>query len=132
MVSSHVHVTNVTNVHIADKDLLREFYKLLFLTVFCFEWSVKKHGVAKILKGIWQKFLYEKNRNCNSFKFSCKFIFIPFWSFHRNQNQQSSFQQVSDLVPNLNLIWLNLKIYKSLVVSKTFQHWYFFLKWNLN
>ena len=61
-------------------------------------WSVTKHCVVKILQGIWERFLYENNRNYNSYKFSYKFTFIPCLSFHRNQKQASNFQQVGDLV----------------------------------
>ena len=72
--------------------------KVVFFTVLCFKWSVKKHCVAKILQGIWERFLYENNRNYNSYKFSYKFDFIPVLSFRRNQKQESNFQQVGDLV----------------------------------
>ena len=30
---------------------------------FCFKWSVKKHCAAKILQGIWERFLQENNYN---------------------------------------------------------------------
>ena len=53
---------------------------------------------SKILQGIFETFLYENNRNYNSCKFSYKFDFIPVLSFRRNQNQESKFQQVGDLV----------------------------------
>ena len=43
------------------------------------------------------QFLYENDLNFNSYKFSCKFNFIPFLSFHRNQKQESNFQQVGGL-----------------------------------
>ena len=43
-------------------------------------------------------FLYENNRNYNSFKFIYKFIFICFSSFRRNERQESNFWQVSGLV----------------------------------
>ena len=59
---------------------------------------MKKHCVAKILKGIWERFLYENRRNYNSYKFSYKFTLIPFLSCHRNQKQKSNFQQVGGLV----------------------------------
>ena len=42
------------------------------------------------------------NRNYNSYKFSYKFIFISFLSFHRNQKQESNFQQVVGLVTRNN------------------------------
>ena len=61
---------------------------------------MKKHFVAKILQGICGRFLYENNRNFHSYKFSYKFNFINsiFLSFHRNQKQESNFQQVGALV----------------------------------
>ena len=43
----------------------------------CFKWSLKKHCVAKILQGIKERFLYENNRNYNSYSFSYKFALIP-------------------------------------------------------
>ena len=43
----------------------------------CFNWSLKKHCVAKILQGIKERFLYENNRNYNSYSFSYKFALIP-------------------------------------------------------
>ena len=57
----------------------------------------EKHGVAKILQGILDRFLYENNRNYNSQNFSYKFDSIPVLSFQRKQKQQSNFQQVGDL-----------------------------------
>ena len=57
----------------------------------------EKHGAAKILQGILDRFLYENNRNYNSQNFSYKFDFIPVLSFRRKQKQQSNFQQVGDL-----------------------------------
>ena len=59
---------------------------------------MKKHCVARILQGILERFLYENNRNYNSYKFSYKFDFIPVLSFRRNQKQEPKFQQVGDLV----------------------------------
>ena len=60
---------------------------------------MKKHCVGKILHGIQEIFFYENN----TYKFSYKFIFIPFLSFHRNQNQESKLQQVGDLVTKVLL-----------------------------
>ena len=57
----------------------------------------KKYCVAKILQRIREIFLYEKNSNYNSYKFSNKFAFIPFVYFCRNQKQEPNFQQVGDL-----------------------------------
>ena len=59
---------------------------------------ISEKTVARILQGILEKFLYENNRNYNSYKFSYKFDFIPVLSFRRNQKQESKFQQVGDLV----------------------------------
>ena len=59
---------------------------------------MKKYCVAKILKGIWERFLYEKYGNYNSYKFSYKSTFITLWSFHKNQKQESNFQQAGALV----------------------------------
>ena len=59
---------------------------------------MKKHCVARILQGILERFLYENNRNYNSYKFGYKFGFIPVLSFRRNQKEESNFQQVGDLV----------------------------------
>ena len=69
-----------------DNDLLKAFYKL------------KKHCEAKVLQGIWERFLYENNRNYDSYKLSYKFTFIPFLSIHRNRKQDSNIQQVGGLV----------------------------------
>ena len=74
-------------MHMVGREFLGVFYKL----------SVKKHCVAKILQEIWEIFLYENNRNYNSYKFSYKFTFIPFLFFCRNQKQESNFQQVGGL-----------------------------------
>ena len=51
-----------------------------------------------ILQKTWERFLYENNCNYNSYKFSYKFTFIPLLYFHRNQKQESNFQQVGGLV----------------------------------
>ena len=49
---------------------------------------MKKHCVAKILRGIRERFLYENYHYYNPYKFSYKFTFIPFLSSHRNQKQE--------------------------------------------
>ena len=67
-------------------------------TVLYFKRSVKKHCVAKILPGTWERFLDEKNRNYNSYNINYRFVFIPFFSFCRNQKQESNFQKFGDLV----------------------------------
>ena len=59
---------------------------------------MKKHCVARILQGILGRFLYENNRDYNSYKFSYKFDFNPVLPFHRNEKQEPEFQQVGDLV----------------------------------
>ena len=69
-----------------------------FIYSFVFQVIMKKHCGAKISQGIWERSLYENNRNSNSCKFCCKYIFIPFLFFHRNQKQESNFQQVGGLV----------------------------------
>ena len=68
-------------------------YVVLF-TVLCLKWSVKKRFIPKILQGIWETFFYENNRHHNSYKFA----FIPFLPFHRNQEQDSNFQQLGGLI----------------------------------
>ena len=55
---------------------------------------MKKHYVARILKEILERFLYQNNRNYNSYKFD----FIPDLSFGTNQKEETRFQQVGDLV----------------------------------
>ena len=47
---------------------------MFFFAVLWFRWSVKRHCVAKISQGIWERFLYENNRNYNFYKFIYKFI----------------------------------------------------------
>ena len=54
--------------------------------------------MEKVLLAIWETFLRENNRNCHSYKFSFKFVFILFFSFLTNQKQEPGFQQVSGLV----------------------------------
>ena len=82
------------NVYIVGEDLLRLFYKL-FCLWFCVSSNQWKNTVAKILQGMWERFLYENNCNCNSYKFSYKSVFIPFLS---NQRQESNLQKVGDLM----------------------------------
>ena len=59
---------------------------------------MKKYCGASTLQGILERFLYQNNRNYNSYKLSYKFDFIPVLSFRRNQKQESKFQQIGDLV----------------------------------
>ena len=82
-------------MNIVGEDLLRVLYKF-YLPFFVSSDQCKKHCLAKILQKFWQKLLYEDNRNYNFYKFSYKFTFIRFLSFHRNQ--ESNFQQVGRLV----------------------------------
>ena len=82
------------NVYIVGEDLLRVFYKL-FCLWFCVSSNQWENTVAKILQGMWERFLYENNCNCNSYKFSYKSVFIPFLS---NQRQESNFEKVGDLM----------------------------------
>ena len=72
----------------------------MFSLRFCvsFRWTMKKHYVATISQGIWDKFLDKNNRNCNCYKFSSNFAFIRCLSFLRNQKQELHFQQAGDLV----------------------------------
>ena len=77
--------------------------QVVLFTISCFEGSVKKHWVAKILQGIWERFLYENNRNYNSCKFSYKFTVIPFLTSNRNQKQESNFQQIGGLATRNSL-----------------------------
>ena len=62
------------------------------------KWSVKIHCVVTVLLAIWEIFLYESNRNYNSYRLSCKFPFILFLSFLTNQKQETCFQQVGSMV----------------------------------
>ena len=48
----------------------------------------------KVLQGVLERFLYDNNRNYNSYKFDV----IPVLSFRSNQKQESDFQQDGDLV----------------------------------
>ena len=49
-----------TNAHTVGEDLLRAFYN------FCVSSDQWKISVANILQGIWERFLYENNRNYSS------------------------------------------------------------------
>ena len=71
------------------------FLRVFLFPVSCFKRSVKKH---KPFTRNLRVFLYGNNRNYNSYKFSYKFTFIPFFSFRRNQKQESNFQQDCSLV----------------------------------
>ena len=51
----------------------------------------EKHFLAKILQGIWERFLNGNDRNYNSYKFSYEFDFIPFLPFRKNQKQELKF-----------------------------------------
>ena len=64
----------------------------------CFKCPVQEALCSKILELIWETFLYENNRYYDSQKLSFKFAFISFLSFHRNQKQKSTFEQVGGLI----------------------------------
>ena len=59
---------------------------------------VKKHSVLTVSLAIWQICLHENNHNYNSYRFSDEFFFYPFFSFLKNQKQESKFQQIRDLL----------------------------------
>ena len=66
-----------------------------------------KHGVASILLAIWDIFLYENNRNYDSYIFSYKFAFTLFLSFLTIQKQESGFQQIRGLVTrNISVFYI--------------------------
>ena len=44
-----------------------------------------------ILQRIWQRFLYESNRNYNPYKFSYKFAFTLFYHFVETKNKNQRF-----------------------------------------
>ena len=67
---------------------------------------MKKHCVAKALLAISDIFLYESNRNYNSYRFSYKFSFILFLSFITKQKQEPGFQQVGDLITRKMFVFL--------------------------
>ena len=86
-----------TNVPIVREDLLKAFCRLFYLQF--------------VLQVISEKTLYSKgftsnlrdifpwnNRNYDSYRFSYKFGFIPFFSFLPNLKQESESQQVAGLV----------------------------------
>ena len=76
-----------TNMPTVSENSLRAFYRLFLFTTLWFKWLMKKHCVAKILLAIWEIFLHENNRNCNSCKCSYKFAFIHFLSLQtKNKN----------------------------------------------
>ena len=79
------------------------------------KWSVKNHCVTKILKEIWETFLYENNRNYNSCKVNYKVTCIPFLSFRKNQKQESNFQQVGSIVTR------NISVFCSQQVALVFR-----------
>ena len=80
--------------------------QVALLKVFCFKWSVKKHCIGKVFtRNLEESFFYKNNRNYNSYKFSYKFTFIPFLTFHRNQKQESNFQRVVGLVTRNSFVF---------------------------
>ena len=120
-----------TTVHIVGEDLFnycthswRGFagavLQVVSFTVLYFKWSVKKHCVAKILQGIWKIFLYENNCNYNSYKFSYKSTLISFFSFRRNQKQESNIYQDGDLVTRNIYLFCFTIYFKGIPNSKDF------------
>ena len=78
-----------TNVNV--REVYWEHFASCFLfTVSCFNWSLKKNCVAKILLGVWEIFSYKNNCNHNSYKLCKKFAFIRWFSFLENQKQESN------------------------------------------
>ena len=67
--------------------------KVVFFTVLCFRWTVKKYCVAKFHKEI-ERFLYEINRNYNLYKFNYKFAFIPFCPLVETKNKNQIFSKL--------------------------------------
>ena len=67
--------------------------QVVLITVLCFKWSVKKKCVAKVLQGVWERFLYENNHKSDFYKFNNKLADIPVLPFPRNQKQELNFQQ---------------------------------------
>ena len=91
-------------MYIFSEDLLRAFYKLFCLR-FCISSDVWKNIVwQRLYKRIWERCLYENNRNYNPYKFSYKSTFISFLfcqekkQTKRNKKQKSNFQQFGGLV----------------------------------
>ena len=66
--------------------------QVVLITVLCFKWSVKKKCVAKVLQGVWERFLYENNHKSDFYKFNNKLADIPVLPFPRNQKQELNFQ----------------------------------------
>ena len=87
-----------THASMVGEDLLGDTLQVVFFTVLCFKWWVKKLCLAKILQGIWERLLYENNHKSNIYKLSNKFTYITVLFFLRNQKQELDFQQVGDLV----------------------------------
>ena len=71
----------------------RCYSHVVLFKILSLEGPVKELYVAKRLLAIWETFLYENNRNINSYKFSYKFIFIPFSFFLMNQNKSLIFRK---------------------------------------
>ena len=95
-----------TNVSIVREDLLRVFTGY-FVYGFVFEVISEKSLCSKDFTKVLREILYENNHKSSSYKFRDKSAYIPALSFRRNQNQESNFQQVGDLVTrNISLFRL--------------------------
>ena len=77
----------------------------------CLKWSVKNHHVAKILQGIWERFLHENHRNYNSWNLvisSPLFLFCPFIETKSKNQIDKSIQQESNLIDVYKRIFLHI------------------------
>ena len=70
--------------------------QFVWCTIFLFKWSMKNHRLAKDLLAVSEIFLHENNHNCNSFRFSYKFIGILFCPFLENKNNNQVFSKLVD------------------------------------
>ena len=79
----------------ADEDFLRAFNRL-FDVRFFYSNDQWKNRLAKDLLAVSEIFLHENNHNCNSFRFSYKFIGILFCPFLENKNNNQVFSKLVD------------------------------------
>ena len=121
-------------IHTQLARIWRRFERVVLFKILCLKWPVKKYCAGKILQGISERFLYENDRDYNSYKFSYKFTFIPFLSIHRNQKQGSNFQQVDDLVTRNTIGFFYSKLHSTskvcqiqFIIIKIFSHILFLL-----
>ena len=82
---------SLTNVHIVGKDCLGSSASCIMDFLLC-----KLYCAEKILQWIWERFLYEKNRNYNFSKLVPNSLLFLFF-FYRNHKQESDFQKVGCL-----------------------------------